>query len=175
MWYAIVDIEQLYKYGFELIASKGKDIVKLGEMIKIASKEQYFINLNNYGNKNNKILMDYSGPDILCFRESNTNRNAVVMSNNILKWDKPETWTGMIDRSPCGTGTAAVMAMLYYKNKLKIGQEFIHESIIGTKFIGNIIKEENDFIYRISDNKPIKSIIPTISGTAWITAYSQIV
>jgi hypothetical protein len=30
----------------------------------------------------------------------------VVMSNGVLDWDKPETWTAMIDRSPCGTGSA---------------------------------------------------------------------
>ena len=123
MWYAIVDIAQLRKYGFELIPSRGKDIVKLGEMIKVAAQEQYPINLRNYYCKDKKTMIDYQGPDILCFREAETNRNAVVMSNNVLKWDKPETWTGMIDRSPCGTGTAAVMAMLHNKGELKMDQD----------------------------------------------------
>ena len=175
MWYAIVDIEQLRKYGFELIPSRGKDIVKLGEMIKVAAQEQYPINLTDYYCKDGKKMIDYPGPDILCFREAGTDRNAVVMSNNVLKWDKPETWTGMIDRSPCGTGTAAVMAMLHNKGQLKMGQDFVHESIIGTEFVGNVVKEEDDYIYRKKDDERIKSIIPTISGRAWITAYSQIV
>ena len=46
-----------------------------------------------------------------------------------------------IDRSPCGTGTSARMAQWYAKGKLKKGDEFIHESIIGSKFIGRIEEE----------------------------------
>ena len=56
-----------------------------------------------------------AGTDIVVLRGPSTPgsgahaKNAVVMSNNELDWDRPETWTGMIDRSPCGTGTCAVM------------------------------------------------------------------
>ena len=46
-----------------------------------------------------------------------------------------------IDRSPCGTGTSARMAQWYAKGKLKKGDEFIHESIIGSKFNGTIEEE----------------------------------
>ncbi len=46
-----------------------------------------------------------------------------------------------IDRSPCGTGTSARMAQWYAKGKLKAGDQFIHESIIGSKFIGTIEEE----------------------------------
>ena len=46
-----------------------------------------------------------------------------------------------IDRSPCGTGTSARMAQWYTKGKLKKGDAFIHESIIGSKFIGTIEEE----------------------------------
>eukprot|EP01083_Nonionella_stella_P215099 774490_1 len=175
MWYVIVDTRQLLKYGFRLTPSKAKNIVKLGEMIKVAAKEQYPINLNDYYCVDHDELMDYPGPDILCFREAKTNRNAVVMSNNTLEWNKPETWTGMIDRSPCGTGTAAVMAMLHHKNELKVEDEFVHKSIIDTEFIGRIVKAEKKYMYRKCDNEAIQSITPTITGRAWITAYSNIV
>jgi 4-hydroxyproline epimerase len=43
-----------------------------------------------------------------------------------------------IDRSPCGTGTSARMAQWFAKGKLEKGGEFIHESIIGSKFIGRV-------------------------------------
>jgi 4-hydroxyproline epimerase len=46
-----------------------------------------------------------------------------------------------IDRSPCGTGTSARMAQWYAKGKLKKGDVFIHESIIGSKFLGTIESE----------------------------------
>jgi 4-hydroxyproline epimerase len=72
-----------------------------------------------------------------------------------------------IDRSPCGTGTSARMAQWYAKGKLKKGEEFIHESIIGSQFIGRI--EEETTI----DGKP--AIIPSIEGWAIITGYNTII
>lgn len=72
-----------------------------------------------------------------------------------------------IDRSPCGTGTSARMAQWYAKGKLKKGEEFIHESIIGSQFIGRI--EEETTI----DGKP--AIIPGIEGWAMITGYNTII
>jgi 4-hydroxyproline epimerase len=72
-----------------------------------------------------------------------------------------------IDRSPCGTGTSARMAQWYAKGKLKKGEEFIHESIIGSQFIGRIEEETT-----IGD-KP--AIIPSIEGWAVITGYNTII
>jgi len=72
-----------------------------------------------------------------------------------------------IDRSPCGTGTSARMAQLYAKGKLKLGEEFIHESFIGSKFIGSI--EEVTTI----DGK--LAIIPSIRGWAKIYGYNTII
>jgi 4-hydroxyproline epimerase len=72
-----------------------------------------------------------------------------------------------IDRSPCGTGTSARMAQWYAKGKLKKGDEFIHESIIGSKFIGRIEEETT------LTNK--KAIVPSIEGWAMITGYNTII
>jgi len=72
-----------------------------------------------------------------------------------------------IDRSPCGTGTSARLAQWYAKGKLKRGQDFIHESIIGSKFIGRI-EEETELA-----GKP--AIIPSIEGWAMVTGYNTII
>lgn len=72
-----------------------------------------------------------------------------------------------IDRSPCGTGTSARMAQWYCKGNLKIGDDFIHESIIGSQFIG-----------RIEDKTTVggrPAIIPSIEGWAVITGYNTII
>jgi 4-hydroxyproline epimerase len=61
--------------------------------------------------------------------ETSTARNAVVYGEKA------------IDRSPCGTGTSARMAQWYAKGKLKKGDRFIHESIIGSTFTGRIEEE----------------------------------
>jgi len=72
-----------------------------------------------------------------------------------------------IDRSPCGTGTSARMAQWYAKGKLKKGDAFVHESIIGSKFIGRI-EEETELAGK-------KAIIPSIEGWARITGYTTII
>lgn len=71
-----------------------------------------------------------------------------------------------IDRSPCGTGTSARLAQWFFKGKLKRDQVFIHESIIGSKFIGRI--EE---VTTIGDQP---AIVPSIEGWAQVTGYSNI-
>lgn len=68
-----------------------------------------------------------------------------------------------IDRSPCGTGTSARMAQWYAKGKLKPGQDFIHESIIGSKFVGRIEEEVSLDRFR--------AIRPSIEG--WARIYGR--
>ena len=68
-----------------------------------------------------------------------------------------------IDRSPCGTGTSARMAQWYAKGKLNKREKFVHESIIGSQFIGRIEEET------ILGNK--KAIIPSIEG--WARLYGE--
>lgn len=71
-----------------------------------------------------------------------------------------------IDRSPCGTGTSARMAQWYAKGKLKKGDVFIHESIIGSKFIGTIESE--------TTVSGIPAIKPGIEGWAKIYGTNSI-
>jgi 4-hydroxyproline epimerase len=71
-----------------------------------------------------------------------------------------------IDRSPCGTGTSARMAQWYAKGKLKPGDRFIHESIIGSKFIGTI-----EDVVKLEQ---YDAIIPGIEGWAKVYGYNTI-
>jgi 4-hydroxyproline epimerase len=75
-----------------------------------------------------------------------------------------------IDRSPCGTGTSARMAQWYAKGKLKKGDEFIHESIIGSKFVGRI-EEEISNAFGVAGNKAIR---PSVEGWARIYGHNTI-
>ncbi len=86
--------------------------------------------------------------------KSSTARNAVFYGDKA------------IDRSPCGTGTSARMAQWYAKGKLKRGDQFIHESIIGSKFIGTIEEE-----VMVGDKRAIR---PGIEGWARIYGYNTI-
>ncbi|NVJ97984.1 MAG: 4-hydroxyproline epimerase [Alphaproteobacteria bacterium] len=71
-----------------------------------------------------------------------------------------------IDRSPCGTGTSARMAQLVSRGKLKVGDTFVHESIIHSRFIGRV--EDT------ADVGGIEGIIPSIEGSAWVTGINTI-
>ncbi|PWK77130.1 4-hydroxyproline epimerase [Mucilaginibacter oryzae] len=71
-----------------------------------------------------------------------------------------------IDRSPCGTGTSARMAQWFAKGKLKVGEPFIHESIIGSKFIGKV-----EDVVKIND---IDAIVPSVEGWARVYGYNNI-
>jgi proline racemase len=94
-------------------------------------------------------------------------KNAVVVSTGRLDWDRPATWTGALDRSPCGTGTCAKMAALYAKGQLGLGKDFVHEGILGTVFTGRLVEET-----RVG---PYRAVVPTLSGQAWITGFAQYV
>ncbi|HEV2137997.1 MAG TPA: proline racemase family protein [Nitrososphaerales archaeon] len=72
----------------------------------------------------------------------------------------------LFDRSPCGTGTCGRMAILNSNERLRKGERFINESIIGSKFVGRIA----DFA-RVDGHK---AIIPEITGTAYLTALSDL-
>ena len=86
--------------------------------------------------------------------EKNTARNAVFYGDKA------------IDRSPCGTGTSARLAHWHAKGKLMEGEAFLHESIIGSVFIGKVEKTT-----QIGDRE---AIIPSIEGWAKIIGFNTI-
>lgn len=85
-------------------------------------------------------------------------------------WKSKETCIfadGAVDRSPCGTGTSARMALLYGRGQMSVGQIIDNDSILNTTFRGTIDGE-----LEIGDKK---GIIPRIAGSAWITGFNQLV
>jgi proline racemase len=72
---------------------------------------------------------------------------------------------GWLDRSPCGTGTCARMASLHARGELAIGEDFVNESIIGTRFTGRLVGETE------VGGRP--AVLPEITGRAWITGMGQ--
>ncbi|QUH03259.1 proline racemase family protein [Saccharopolyspora erythraea] len=72
---------------------------------------------------------------------------------------------GWFDRSPCGTGTSARMAQLHARGELALGQDFVNESLLGTRFTGRLVAE--------TEVGGIPAVVPTITGRAWITGMGQ--
>jgi proline racemase len=72
---------------------------------------------------------------------------------------------GWLDRSPCGTGTSARMAALHARGRLAVGEDFVNESVIGTRFTGRVVEE--------TTVGGLPAVVPEVSGRAWITGMGQ--
>ena len=147
-FYAIVDVQKNFK-GLEHYAAD-RLISWSRELRKNINEKYTFIHPENETiNGCSHILWAGAVLD-----KTSTARNAVFYGDKA------------IDRSPCGTGTSARMAQWYAKGMLKKGDEFIHESIIGSKFIGRI--EEETFVNKIP------AIRPSVEGWAKVFGYNTI-
>ena len=144
-FYAIVDVQKNFK-GLEHYPAD-KLISWARELRKNINAKYEFVHPENETIKGCSHIL-WTGAVL---DKTSTARNAVFYGDKA------------IDRSPCGTGTSARMAQWYAKGKLKSGDEFVHESIIGSKFIGRI--EEECFV----SGKP--AIRPSIEG--WAKIYGQ--
>lgn len=147
-FYAIVDVQKNFK-GLEHYPAD-KLIAWARELRANINKKYQFVHPDDATiNGCSHILWTGAVLD-----SSSTARNAVFYGDKA------------IDRSPCGTGTSARMAQWYAKGLLKKGEEFIHESIIGSKFIGTIEQET-----RVGSKPAIR---PGIKGWARIYGYNTI-
>ena len=94
-------------------------------------------------------------------------RNAAIVSTGTVDFDRPSTWTGALDRCPCGTGTAAKMAVLHARGELPLDTDFVHEGPLGTVFTGRLVAE--------TTVGPYPAVVPEITGQGWITGFANYV
>ena len=149
-YYAIVDPQKNFSGVHNFTASK---IIQYSQIVRDRINEKYpnqFVHPENETIKNVTHML-WTGKPI---DPTSSGRNAVFYGDKA------------IDRSPCGTGTSARLAQLYAKGKLKVGEAFIHESFIGSKFIGRVEKET------VLDGK--LAIIPSIQGWAKVFGHNTI-
>ena len=161
MFYVIADAASV---GVELTPESGRDIVRISEMIRNAANEQLTVQHPEVAAFRGITISQLSGP--ATHPEAHW-KNVVTVATGGFDWDRPATWTGAIDRSPCGTGTCAKMATLHARGKLGLNEEFRHEGILGTIFTGKLIEET-----QVGD---IPAVVPTLGGEAWITGYANYV
>lgn len=150
-YYAIVDPQENFSGVHNFTASK---IIQYSQVVRQRINEKYpdrFIHPENDTIRDVTHML-WTGDPI---DPSSSGRNAVFYGDKA------------IDRSPCGTGTSARMAQLHAKGLLKAGEEFIHESFIGSKFIGRVEEETT------LDGK--SAIVPSIQGWAKVYGYNNII
>ena len=161
MFFVLSEAEPL---GLSLTPDEGREIVRAGEMIKAAAREQLPVEHPEQAGFAGITIAVLSAPPT--HPEAHA-KNAVIVSTGQLDWNRPATWTGALDRSPCGTGTSAKMASLHAKGKLPLNEDFRHEGILGTIFTGRLIEE--------TEVGPYRAVVPSIGGRAWITGFSNYV
>jgi proline racemase len=161
MFYALTDAAAL---GFHLTPDEGRDLVRVGEMVKAAACEQIPVAHPEQPEMAGISIIELTGPPSVPGAHA---KNTVVVSSGTLDWSRPESFTGVLDRSPCGTGTCARMAVLHARGELPIGQDFVHEGILGTTWTGRLLRE--------TMVGPYPAVVPQLTGSAWITGRTQYV
>ena len=150
-FYAIVDPQNNYRGLEEFTAG---EIIKYSQVVRKRINEKYpdfFVHPENDSISGASHMLWTGKP----LDPKSSGRNAVFYGDKA------------IDRSPCGTGTSARLAQLHAKGKLKKGEAFIHESYIGSTFIGKVEEETNI--------KSIPAIVPSIQGWAKVTGYNTLI
>ena len=150
MAYVIVNAQSL---GFSLTPDEGRDLCVQGQLIKQAAGEQLTaVHPENPGFAG-ITQTEFAGP---LRREEGTltSRNAVVVS------------PGRLDRSPCGTGTCARLAVMYARGLVSAGETFVHESVIGSRFLSTVDE--------VTSVGPYPAVVASVTGQAWITELCQV-
>lgn len=147
--FVIVDANTL---GFSIKADEAKDLADMGLKITQAANEQLGFR--------HPVLTDWKHLSFCQFAAPLEYVNGVATGKNAVAI-RP----GKIDRSPCGTGCSARLAVLHAKGLMNTGDGFIGKSIIDSEFLCRITEE-----VRVGDRA---GILPTISGRAWITGTHQ--
>jgi proline racemase len=141
-------------FGWQLTPDEARDICALGERIKIAAAEQltavHPVNPDFPGITNCVVTLPPERLDGVL-----TAKNATVVS------------PGRCDRSPCGTGTSARMAVMHARGELAVGERFVHTSIIDSRF--------DCRIESTTTAGGVPAIVPSIAGQAWITDLTTLV
>lgn len=161
MFYALVESAAL---GLRLTPDEGRNIVRLGEMVKVAAREQLPVSHPEVPELAGISIIELTAPPTAPGAHA---KNTVVVSSGTLDWSRPESFTGVLDRSPCGTGTCARMAVLHARGELGIGQDFVHEGILGTTWTGQLL--------RTTQVGPYAAVVPELTGSAWITGRAEYV
>jgi 4-hydroxyproline epimerase len=147
-FYAIVEPQETYRDLDDLSAF---DIQKLSPVVRRLINEKYsFVHPENSSITGLRHIL-WAGRA----RDPSAHaRNAVFYGEKA------------IDRSPCGTGTSARIAQLAARGQLKVGDDFVHESIIGSLFRGRV-----EAAAKVGD---FDAVVPSIAGQAWVTGHNTI-
>lgn len=148
VFYVLVDTAQL---GLRISPEKARDLVDLGNRIKPAAVEQIQVL--------HPTLSDFDKIEFCMFTGSEAAQEKIFDNATVMP-------PGRLDRSPCGTGTAARLAVMHARGEIAPGDEVTTRSVIGTRFTASI--------RAIGAVGNLPTVETSISGRAWIHATHQL-
>jgi proline racemase len=153
LFFVFVDARQI---ALELIPDNAADLADLGMRILAVANNAVEVYHPDLPHIDRIIdLRFYVEPGY----EGADSRNVVILGDH------------MVDRSPCGTGTSAETALRHTQGRLGVGESFVTESIIGTRFQGELV-EETEVEGR---DRNFPAVIPRITGSAYLTGFHRFV
>ena len=148
--FALVDARAL---GFEILPDEAGDLARVGAAITAAANEQIGFQHPQHTEWNQISFCQFTLPV--------ERGNGVLTGRNTVAIDP-----GKLDRSPCGTGCSARMAVLHARGQMRAGDRFVARSIIGSRFDCGFVET--------TEVAGHAAIIPSIRGRGWITGTQQL-
>lgn len=148
----------------DIVPAAARELTRAGAVLRAAAQEQVHV-VHPHNPEINRVEL------VMITSRSDTpgvdHRNVTVLPNGPVDLNDNTTWSGSLDRSPCGTGTCGRMAALHARGELDLGVPFVHEGILGTTFTGQLVGR--------TTAGPHPAVVPTIAGRGWITGFGQYV
>ena len=139
--------------GFEIVPDEALDLARIGARITAAANEQLGFRHPTQDEWNHISFCQFTLPV--------ERRDGALTGRNTVAIDP-----GKLDRSPCGTGCSARLAVLHARGEIGLGDRFVARSIIGSRFDCQIAE-----VVSLSGRE---AVIPRIRGRAWITGTQQL-
>ena len=158
MFFVLANANQ---FGIEIAPENGADMVRVSEAMRQAAAERYPVVHPENNGITGPTISHLVGPA----SDGADGTSAVTVSTGSFDPARPNDLTGVLDRSPCGTGTCAKIAVLHAKGLLQTGDTYINRGPMGTTFTVQIVEE--------TQVGPYPAIVPSLSGQAWIYGISQ--
>jgi len=159
MFFVIAEAAQ---FGLEIAPDTGGDMVRLSEALRHAAAAQLPVSHPDNSGITGPTIAQLTGP---ASRPDADGKSAVTVSSGDFNPEKPHAMTGVLDRSPCGTGTCAKLACLHARGLLSPHVDYVNEGPMGTTFTGRIVET--------TQIGPYPAIVPTLSGQGWITGMAN--
>lgn len=164
-YYVVAEAEAM---GVELVPEQAAQLIRAGTVLRLAAQREIPVRHPEIPSADVIQLAMLRGPASISGPVAADARNTVVLPRGPAVWEDSRTWgSGVLDRSPCGTGTAGLMAALHARGELAVGEPFIHESLMGTTFRGVVTGTTQVGAY--------PAVESALSGQGWITGFNDLV